>query len=216
MPPATTQASNSNRRSTGPIRQRENRLHNQQSAPARRRKSRSPDGRGGDDAATSAPSDSYARRKKRPMTLAGTSGPSSSNVASLGAARLMAADDASSDRGRGKTSKSRTRPAVLRVDEDETDVNIVTNILGDPGRPQAPAQSARTKRKERSRSRDAQRHARKTATPEPMEDEEEPVYTGPLAQAEYVRMRQEVELLRKVCSASFLLLYRSLMVLRSK
>ncbi len=82
------------------------------------------------------------------------------------------------------------------IDDNNDDTPIVTNIVQDQHRPPN-AQSSRSKRKERSRSREAShRHCRKTATPEP--DEDEGMYTGPLAHAEYTRMKQEMEGLRKV------------------
>ena len=62
MPPSVVQSiSSASRRSTGPNRQRENRPYNQQgSMSVRRRKSRSPDTRAGDDATLQ--SDSHTRR----------------------------------------------------------------------------------------------------------------------------------------------------------
>ena len=103
--------------------------------------------------------------------------------------------DDTGDRGR---IKAKPRPKAFMWVDDEDD-DIVTNIAHDNGRPNN-AQIARSKRKERSRSRDApHRNSRKAATPnESTEDEDDPMYTGPLAQAEYTRMKQEVENMRKV------------------
>ena len=105
--------------------------------------------------------------------------------------------DESGDRGRVK-AKPRPKASVWMDDEDN---DIVTNIVHDGSRSSI-AQNARSKRKERSRSRDApHRNSRKAATPnESTEDEDDPMYTGPLAQAEYTRMKQEVESMRKVCA----------------
>lgn len=204
MPPSVIPTSViTSRRSTGSARQRENRPHNQQgSVSVRRRKSRSPDGRGGDDVAV--PTDNHARRKKRPATQ-GTSGstPSASNATS----RMAIWEDApqpQADRGRTK-SKPKTRPAAIRLDDDDNGddggAHFVTNILPMSelgGRAANAVQSGRSKRKERSRSRDAHRLSRKSTPLEPMVDDEEPAYTGPLALGEYARMKQEVETLRKV------------------
>ncbi|KAH9940895.1 uncharacterized protein BXZ73DRAFT_42555 [Epithele typhae] len=199
MPPAGTQSNNAaSRRSTGPIRQRENRVHNQNSqlggAPPRRRKSRSPDARAGEE--MHSPTDALARRKKRTSGLMGNgTGSSSSNPVNMATTRIVVYEDPQQDRGRIK-SKPRSRPGTMRVDEDD-DVHIVTNILSEQNRP-ATVQSSKQKRKEqRSRSRDAHRLSRKTATPEPSEDDAEPAHAAPLAQAEYVRMKQELESLRK-------------------
>ncbi|KAI0832137.1 hypothetical protein BC628DRAFT_1407635 [Trametes gibbosa] len=53
-------------------------------------------------------------------------------------------------------------------------------------------------RKERSRSRDtALRHSKKAVTPEQEEQEDEPMYTGPLAHADYHRMKQELVAISK-------------------
>ncbi|KAI0695344.1 hypothetical protein C8T65DRAFT_584416 [Cerioporus squamosus] len=80
------------------------------------------------------------------------------------------------------------------IDEDEDVAPIVTNIVQDHNRS---SNSQRSKRKDRSRSREtAHRYSRKVATPEPVEDEEH-AYSGPLAHAEFTRMKQEMENLRK-------------------
>lgn len=170
------------RRPSGPLRHREGRVHNVQAqataAPARRRKSRSPEA-----------------RTKRPATIAGSSLlPSSS---SLVVVRSSLQEEAA-ERGRNK-GKPRSRPQTVWVDSD--DPAIVTNIAQNID-PAGSTQSARSKRKERSRSREVRR-ARKTATPDLSGDEEEPMYTGPLAHADYQRMKQEVENLRKVRSFTF-------------
>ncbi|KAI0358067.1 hypothetical protein OH77DRAFT_1397789 [Trametes cingulata] len=61
----------------------------------------------------------------------------------------------------------------------------------------------RSKRKERSRSRDGTvRTHRKGATSDVPDEGEEPLYSGPLAQADYHRMKQEVENLRKQVAIS--------------
>ncbi|KAJ2985514.1 hypothetical protein NUW54_g10130 [Trametes sanguinea] len=187
MPPLLSiNSSSSTRRSTASGRQRENRPNGatQGSAgPNRRRKSRSPDTRTEEATAVG----DSSRRKKRPVTVVGSnsSGPSSSLVAGL---------EESGDRGRLKT-KAKPRPQTLHVDDD--DPYIVTNIAQELDRT-AITHSARSKRKERSRSFDASsRHTRKTVTPDIVEDDGEPMYTGPLAQADYQRMKQEVDNLRK-------------------
>lgn len=169
------------RRPVGSLRHREGRVHNVQAqstaASARRRKSRSPEA-----------------RTKRPATVAGsTLLPSSSNLVVV---RSSLHEDAA-ERSRNK-AKPRSRPQTVWIDGD--DPAIVTNIVQNLD-PSGSTQSARSKRKERSRSRDAAlRRTRKTATPDISGDEEEPTYTGPLAHADYQRMKQEVENLRKVRS----------------
>lgn len=103
--------------------------------------------------------------------------------------------DDSGDRGRAK-SKPKPRSQTVYIDDDDS--SIVTNIVQDVQRVPN-ANILRAKRKDRSRSLDAAlRHSRKATTPEPVEELEEPMYTGPLAQADYHRMKQEVENLRKV------------------
>ena len=201
MPPAVVQnASSSNRRSTGSIRQRENRVHSQQlqagSGSARRRKSRSPDARATDEAPLQP--DNALRRKKRTSHTTGA-GPSLSNAAAMGVSRMSIHEEQSGDRGRTK-AKSKPRTVTMWVDDEDDDTHIVTNIMQEHGR-SVNTPNARVKRKERSRSRDGtHRLSRKTVTPEPVEDDDEPMYTGPLAQAEYTRMKQEMESLRKVRS----------------
>ncbi|EJF64053.1 hypothetical protein DICSQDRAFT_133756, partial [Dichomitus squalens LYAD-421 SS1] len=197
MPPAVVQnSSSSNRRSTGSIRQRENRTHSQHpqtgSVSARRRKSRSPDTCAIDEAISQA--DNISRRKKRSAHTTG-GGSSSSNAATMGVSRMSIHEDPG-DRGRTK-AKAKPRTVNMWVDDEDDDTHIVTNIMQEHGR-SVNTQNARVKRKERSRSRDAtHRYSRKTVTPEPTEDDNEPTYTGPLAQAEYTRMKQEMENLRK-------------------
>ncbi|PIL25189.1 hypothetical protein GSI_13078 [Ganoderma sinense ZZ0214-1] len=192
MPPVVTQnTSSSNRRSTGSIRQRENRaLVPAGTGSTRRRRSRSPDARAIDEAPPQL--DIVLRRKKR-SSHANGGGTPSSNAANMALVRTSVLDD-SGDRGRIKP-KPRSK-ALMWVDDEDDD--IVTNIVHDNGR-SSNAQNARSKRKERSRSRDApHRNSRKAATPnESTEDEDDPMYTGPLAQAEYTRMKQEVETMRK-------------------
>ncbi len=195
MPPAALQNTNSsNRRSTGSTRQRENRpLVLSGPGSTRRRRSRSPDARAIDEAPPQL--DIVLRRKKR-TTHANGGGTSSSNAANMPVARPPVHDDPG-DRGR---IKAKPRPkAHMWVDDEDDD--IVTNIVHDGGR-LSNAQNARSKRKERSRSRDGtHRSSRKPATPnESTEDEDDPMYTGPLAHAEYTRMKQEVENMRKVRS----------------
>ncbi|KAI0757411.1 hypothetical protein C8Q80DRAFT_1133487 [Daedaleopsis nitida] len=194
MPPSVQTASSSNRRSTGPMRQRENRTHIQhpQNLPGygRRRKSRSPDARVAEDMQPQAVSDALARRKKKLPPI-----PSSSAAPNTGMSRLSVNDD-SGDRGRIR-SKSKQKAFAAWVDGDDEDMSIVTNIVQDHHRSNT-TQSARSKRKERSRSREAaHRHSRKAVTPEPIEEDSDSMYTGPLAHAEYTRMKQEMESLRK-------------------
>ncbi|KAI1793469.1 hypothetical protein LXA43DRAFT_885630 [Ganoderma leucocontextum] len=192
MPPVAVQNTNSSsRRSTGSVRQRENRaLVPTGPGSTRRRRSRSPDARAIDEAPPQL--DIVLRRKKR-STHTNGGGTSSSNAANMALVRTSVHDD-TGDRGRVK-AKPRPKAVVWVDDEDE---DIVTNIVHDSVR-SGNAQNARSKRKERSRSRDAtHRNSRKAATPnESTEDEDDPMYTGPLAQAEYTRMKQEVENMRK-------------------
>ena len=75
------------------------------------------------------------------------------------------------------------------------------HIPRDP--PQSMRKRSKAGRRERSPSRDAvQRPSHyKTSTPEPTdeaEEEEERHYTGPLATADYLRMKEELDKLRKV------------------
>ncbi len=178
MPPSQV-VNPPSRRPSGPLRHREGRVQNVQAqsttGSARRRKSRSPEA-----------------RAKRPATIAGSSLlPSSSNLVVV----RSSVHEEPAERTRNR-AKPRSRPQTVWIDGD--DPAIITNIAqnADLG---VNTQSARSKRKERSRSRDAAlRRSRKTATPDISGDEEEPVYTGPLAHADYQRMKQEVENLRKV------------------
>ncbi|KAI0642445.1 hypothetical protein C8Q79DRAFT_985905 [Trametes meyenii] len=198
MPPALSSGVTTNRRATGSARQREACASGHSIstgvANGRRRKSRSPEAR-----ADEAPpgSDSLLRRKKRPVTVIGSSlQESPSGSASMLVVRSSVYED-QSDRGRSK-AKSKTRTQTMCVDDD---VPIVTNIVHDI--PRALGPQAKSKRKERSRSRETpSRHSRKTATPELIEEGEEPMYTGPLAQADYHRMKLELDNLRKQVAMS--------------
>ncbi len=194
MPPAVAQNNNaSTRRSTGSTRQRENRLHAQSgqagTGSARRRKSRSPEARVAEEAQVQA--DVLARRKKRLPPIPGASSSNSLTAATL----RHTVYEHVGDRGRTKP-KPKPRAVTMFIDEDEDVTPIITNIVQD--RPRL-SNVQRSKRKDRSRSREtAHRHSRKTGTPEPLEDEEEHAYTGPLAHAEFTRMKLEMENLRKV------------------
>ncbi|KAL7280711.1 hypothetical protein ACG7TL_005652 [Trametes sanguinea] len=187
MPPLLSMNSSSTRRSTASGRQRENRPNGAPQASAgsnRRRKSRSPDMRPEE---TTSVGDS-ARRKKRPVTVVGSN-------SSIPSSSMIVGHEDMTDRGRVKTKAKPSRPQPVYMDDD--DPYIVTNITQELDRT-AITHSARSKRKERSRSFDASsRHTRKTITPDIVEDDGEPMYTGPLAQADYQRMKQEVDNLRK-------------------
>ncbi|TFK88432.1 hypothetical protein K466DRAFT_662322 [Polyporus arcularius HHB13444] len=193
MPPAVAQNNNaSTRRSTGSARQRENRLHAQSgqagTGSARRRKSRSPEARVAEEAQVQA--DVLARRKKRLPPIPGASSSNPQHTATL---RHTVYEDVG-DRGRIKP-KPKPRAVTMLIDEDEDVTPIITNIVQDHPRLN---NVQRSKRKDRSRSREtAHRHSRKTGTPDPLEDEEEHAYTGPLAHAEFTRMKLEMENLRK-------------------
>ncbi|CDO69327.1 hypothetical protein BN946_scf184746.g8 [Trametes cinnabarina] len=189
MPPLLSLNPSSNRRSTASARQRENRPHSGQqpsAGPTRRRKSRSPEARLDLEASTAGDS---SRRKKRPSTV------SAGDIPLPSSSGVLAGHEGPGDRGRART-KTKSRPQAIWVDDD--DPYIVTNIAQELDRTTI-TQPARSKRKERSRSLETMsRHTRKTATtPDGIEDDGEPMYTGPLAQADYHRMKQEVEALRK-------------------
>ncbi|KAH9857316.1 hypothetical protein C2E23DRAFT_384722 [Lenzites betulinus] len=182
MPHPHLNIPSSNRRTTVSARQRENHPQNSQvpvvAASSRRRKSRSPE-----------------TRAKRPATIAGPS-----HLASSHSLVIRPLQDEAAERGRNR-AKPRARPHPVRVEGD--DATLATNVLHDTDR--APgASSARSKRKERSRSREvASRLSRKAVmAPDVMEEEDKPIYTGPLAQADYHRMKQEVEDLRKQVAMS--------------
>jgi len=96
---------------------------------------------------------------------------------------------------RAKVKPVRTQSVF--IDEDNT---VPAPRELPRGRGAGPSKSKR-KDKSRSRSRDASQHAsRKTASPEPMDDDSESqrsTYCGPLAVADFSRMRHELEILRK-------------------
>ncbi|KAI0630836.1 hypothetical protein C8Q77DRAFT_1063084 [Trametes polyzona] len=130
------------------------------------------------------------------MTIAGPSQLPSTSAA--GATSLVWREEAT-ERGRNK-ARIKPRPQTVWVDGD--DHSIVTNIVQDVDRVPG-SQSVRSKRKDRSRSREnTLRHSRKSAASESTEESDEPMYTGPLAQADYHRMKQEVENLRKQVALS--------------
>ena len=133
-----------------------------------------------------------SRRKRRPAAPGHSNQPPPSTN-SVVVVRSSVQEDLG-DRGRAK-SKAKPRSQTVYVDDDSSIItNIVQDALHVPN-----ANVSRSKRKDRSRSLEASlRHSRKTTTPELAEDIEEPMYTGPLAQADYHRMKQEVENLRKV------------------
>ncbi|KAI0369183.1 hypothetical protein BV20DRAFT_968377 [Pilatotrama ljubarskyi] len=184
MPSSTTPTS---RRSTASGRQRENRVQSHPTQPnagptARRRRSRSPEA-----------------RAKRPATIAAGPGflPSSYNTALVRSPYY----EGSTDRERTK-AKIKSRPQTVLVDDD--DPSIITNIVPDLDAASS-TRLPRSKRKERSRSRSreaATRPHRKGVTPDVADEGEEPLFSGPLAQADYNRMKQEVENLRKQLSIS--------------
>ncbi|KAH9888790.1 hypothetical protein C8Q73DRAFT_654623 [Cubamyces lactineus] len=198
MPPSISLSTPANRRPTGTARQRENRVNTNQTqgsaGHSRRHKSRSPEARVGEDIIARGDS---SRRKRRPIASGhpGQPIPPTNNIVVV---RSSVQED-SGDRGRAK-SKPKPRSQTVYIDDDDS--SIVTNIAQDVQRVPN-ANILRAKRKDRSRSLDAAlRHSRKATTPEPVEELEEPMYTGPLAQADYHRMKQEVENLRKQVAMS--------------
>ncbi|KAI0654081.1 hypothetical protein C8Q70DRAFT_1030873 [Cubamyces menziesii] len=197
MPPSVSLNTSVNRRSTGSVRQRENRVNvNQVQGSAghnRRRRSRSPEARVEEEIMARGDS---SRRKRRPAASVHSNQPPPSTN-SVVVVRSSVQEDLG-DRGRAK-SKAKPRSQTVYVDDDSSIItNIVQDALHVPN-----ANVSRPKRKDRSRSLEAAlRHSRKTTTTELAEEIEEPIYTGPLAQADYHRMKQEVENLRKQIAIS--------------
>ncbi|KAI8985583.1 hypothetical protein BD414DRAFT_522794 [Trametes punicea] len=197
MPPPLSSNIPGNRRASASGRQRENRVLSLQmqsnAGPNRRHKSRSPDTHVEDRVTRS---DDATRRKRRPANIVGSNPSTSSSIVTV--ARPPLHEDPG-DRGRAKP-KIRPRPHAIWVDDEEP--YIVTNLAPQVDRAPA-AQLTRSKRRERSRSLETSlRHSRKTSTPDLVEGDGEPMYTGPLVQADYHRMKQEVENLRKQVAMS--------------
>ncbi|KAH9924823.1 hypothetical protein B0H21DRAFT_814779 [Amylocystis lapponica] len=174
----------SQRRPVGSSRQRENRIQPVPSTSARRRKSRSPDARVVEEVATRTDSTSGRKKKRGAITT---------NDAVV---RLSSADDPVADRGR----KPKTRTRASTAFTEEGDVLVLRELA-----PSSGSLNGKNKRKERSRSRDtSQRLSKKAVSPARSDDNEQPqpVYNGPLAVADYTRMKLEMEGLKKDKSAA--------------
>lgn len=169
------------RRSTASSRLRENRPQPSNNAVAigrHRRKSHSPEAHNEDNAPQGA-----APKSKRPV------GVGSHNAS---AASRPASGTTEEERGR----KSRPNKAHSNQSADQEARTIPDS--------QYRRRYGKAKKKERSVSREAGSsvtHTRKATSPEPegMDVVEERHYSGPLAAADYVRMRDEIDALKKVC-----------------
>lgn len=172
------------RRSTASARLRENRPQSTGSGigalPLNRRKSRSPDGRNDDGTSRSRFPRFMKQKRVVPSDNAPASRPSSTAVAE-------------EERGR-KTKyslKTRTQPLA------EVEAQLVPDN-------QTTRRHGKARRKDRSLSREAASsaiHSRRGTSPEPqdMDVVEERLGSGSLAAVDYVRMRDEIDALKKVC-----------------
>ena len=183
------------RRPTISSRLRENRPQTPTGGSGHRRKSRSPDSRPADESSMRV-DPSSSRKKKKQTRVGAPNHPSSvSSTSHHGGARhsrLSAhQDETASDRG-SLSSRRKSQPSVSE--------DVEMRIPRDASQPSR--KRAKGGRRERSPSGDAmQRLMHKMSTPEPAdeaEEEEERHYTGPLAAADYVRMKEELEKLKKV------------------
>lgn len=174
------------RRSTVSSRLRENRSQTPSSSNGRRRKSHSPTARASEDVEMH--TEPNATRRKRKQTVA----PSTSGMSHILNARPTRASEnvaaAPIDRGR----KLRHRPQS-RLSED-VEVHVTQDT-------QSGWRYGKNKKKDRSQSREApQRLSRKVTTPEPLEEEQgsEKHYSGAFAAADFARMREELDTIKKV------------------
>ena len=121
-----------------------------------------------------------------------------SSLSSYARSFVVAGDDANSDRGRKSKSKQRLHnrhlPENAMHNGSSHPVNISESIES-------------ILKKERSRSRDSQRPPRSTASGvEPSATRTildlRTDYSGPPAAAELIRLKREIEILKKVCTCS--------------
>lgn len=187
MPPSAHPVpQSSQRRATATARQRENRANQVQNGGHRRRKSRSPDARILDEIPpVLMGTESGSQRRKRKTT--------SSSAQSLNECAVQYSGE-DSQHERGRRGKAKARPPSSHGEEDV----LVLRELG------ITSQNTRSKKKDRSQSRDAITLRTRTASPEPAEDVDIGVpmaYDG----ADVTRMQREIESLRKVCATISLL-----------
>lgn len=193
MPPSTfsglSQAAH-NHRSSGSFRQRENHQQNAAGTSGRRRKSRSPSGR--------APEEPLSRNGSFIVRKARKPAATTNEVPTRGS---VYGDATTNPDRRAKVKPARTQSVFV----EEDNIIPASRELA-RGRGVVPNNKSKRKDKSRSRSRDASQHAsRKTASPEPRDDDSESqrsTYCGPLAMADFSRMRHELEILKREKSQS--------------
>ncbi|CCM02593.1 uncharacterized protein FIBRA_04696 [Fibroporia radiculosa] len=165
------------RRTTASSRQRENRSQlNSQTSSMRRRKSRSPDVRMLEDV-TTARNDTGGRKKKKHAASAFTS------------SEAIGGDDTYDSRGRKPKAKPRTQSIVEDVDVPD-------------GPSASGSTSSRSKRRDRSKSREAShRLSKRTVTPEPSDYDIDSCQFAS-ASGELQQLKAEVDKLRKTLSGA--------------
>ena len=181
MPPSSHPVTQStHRRGTASARQRENRTHHAQNGAHRRRKSRSPDARILDEIPPMIlGAEAGSQRRKRKTTSSSTQSLNEYAAQSPG-------EDVQHERGRRGKTKAKV-PSSFAGDDA-----MILRELG------ATSQNTRSKKKERSKSRDTVSRGARTASPEPNDDVDVGV---PLAfdGTDVARMQREIDTLRKVC-----------------
>lgn len=194
MPPSShTATQSSHRRLTASARQRENRTQHTQTSNMRRRKSRSPDARILEEipAVLMAAESGNQRRKRKSM---------SSSAASINEPVTQPSiEEVLLDRGR--RGKAKARPQTSFVEEGDT--RILREFA-------APSGNTRSKRKERSKSRDNHPRGVRTTTPDPGEDVDVGTPVATFDSTEFARLKREIESLRKVRLALLLVVSSSL------
>lgn len=183
-PPSSSSGSHgfSHRRTTISSRLRENRTQSLIIPPSSGRRDRSPDLYIHTTDDSNIRSDTKKRRGA--LRLASVSQTNQMRISQ----NLSVPEESIGDRGR--KGKSRHRP-TSQVSED---VDMVSTE-------EPPARiGAKSRKKDRSRSRETAYTYHKAQTPLPSEDEKEDTrsYTGPLAATEYHRMKKEYESMKKV------------------
>lgn len=185
----TSQSSSHNRRG-GSARHRENRIQptSMSPMPNPRLTSCSPDSRAVDEMLQMAPSDAHngsTRKKKRGQN-------SNANV-NANAGSSVAVDSQVGDRGRFR-AKSRSKAAHASMDDGESVAS----------RNERAPTNAKSKRRDRSKSRDATQRLSRRASSSDLDEREQNVYTGPIAHADFNRMKEELEETKKVSCYDFL------------
>ncbi|KAH9840036.1 uncharacterized protein C8Q71DRAFT_474535 [Rhodofomes roseus] len=180
MPPSThTVTQSSHRRSTASARQRENRSHLTHTGSMRRRKSRSPDARILEEipAVLMTTSESGSQRRKRKSI---SSAPSISELVTQ-----SSIDEVPQERGRRGKAKARVQSFA-----EDGDAYILREHA-------TASNSIRSKKKERSKSREIHSRGARTATPGPAEDGDVGIPVATYDSSELVRLKCEIESLRK-------------------